>query len=315
MHNLIKVIYILIIATVAAMAAPPSPNRVRCSAGREAGHPECCKWFDVREEIQDRLFNRSCGADVRKSIRIQWHDANAFSHTGGLKSGGGADGSILAHAIELAYPANVGLSDIVERQGALALKHSVSFGDFIQFASAVGLSNCEGAPRLTFLAGRPNASRAADDGLVPAPWHSADTLSARMADAGFAPHELVALLAGHSVATQQTVDASVAGTPLDSTPRTFDNAFFVETQARGTVCPGAALHKGEALSSSPHELRLQSDGALARDPRTAPTWKRFAEDQVEMARQFANAMAKLSVVGQDAASLVDCTDVVPRWRT
>ena len=76
----------------------------------------------------------------------------------------------------------------------------------ITFASAVGLSNCHGAPRLRFFAGRPNATAPAPDGLVPAPWHSVDQILTRMADAGFSAYETVALLAAHSIATPHTID-------------------------------------------------------------------------------------------------------------
>ena len=40
----------------------------------------------------------------------------------------------------------------------------------IQFASAVGVSNCPGAPRLEFLLGRPRATRPAQDLTVPEPF-------------------------------------------------------------------------------------------------------------------------------------------------
>ena len=76
----------------------------------------------------------------------------------------------------------------------------------ITFASAVGLSNCHGAPRLRFFAGRPNATAPAPDGLVPAPWHSVDQILTSMADAGFSAYETVALLAAHSIATPHTID-------------------------------------------------------------------------------------------------------------
>ena len=43
---------------------------------------------------------------------------------------GTADGSIMAHSdVELAFPANDGLDDIVEASRPFAIKHNVSFGD------------------------------------------------------------------------------------------------------------------------------------------------------------------------------------------
>lgn len=76
----------------------------------------------------------------------------------------------------------------------------------IQFAGAVGVSNCLGGPRLQFLAGRSNDSQASPDNLVPGPGDSVDTILARMSDAGFSADEVVALLSSHSVAAQDHLD-------------------------------------------------------------------------------------------------------------
>ena len=85
----------------------------------------------------------------------------------------------------------------------------------LHFTGAVGLTNCIGAPRLSFFAGRNATSQPAPDGLVPAPFHSVDRILERMEDAGFSKEEMVILLASHSIATQYTVqgrsvDASVS---------------------------------------------------------------------------------------------------------
>ena len=77
-------------------------------------------------------------------------------------AGGGADGSLLAFSdIELGYFENTGVIDIINDLRPFLQNHSISAGDLVQFAGAVGLSNCPGAPRLEFLAGRPNAVFAA----------------------------------------------------------------------------------------------------------------------------------------------------------
>ena len=149
--------------------------------------------------------------------------------------------------IETGFAASVGLDEIANEQRPFALKHNVSFGDLyvtravessvhthdasessIQFAGAVGVSNCMGGPRLQFLAGRSNDSTAAPAGLVPKPEDPIDQILDRMADAGFSPNELVDLLASHSVAAQDTIDPTIQGHPFDSTPSTFDAQFFVE---------------------------------------------------------------------------------------
>lgn len=54
----------------------------------------------------------------------------------------------------------------------------------IQFAGAVAVSNCPGAPQIPFFLGRPMPVQAADDGLVPEPFDTVDHILARFADAG-----------------------------------------------------------------------------------------------------------------------------------
>ena len=110
-----------------------------------------------------------------------------------------------------------------------------------------------------------------------------------------------------------SVDPTIPGTPFDSTPFTFDTQFFVETQLRGTLFPGAdGANQGEVESPLAGEMRLQSDSELARDSRTACLWQANVNNQAHMMSSFAAAMAKLAVLGQDTSSMVDCSDVLPR---
>ena len=131
----------------------------------------------------------------------------------------------MAHtADEIGDPANLGLDDIIEAQRPFAIKHNVSFGDLcvhlgaiidpctdlcgysIQFAGAVGVSNCNGAPQIAFLAGRSNDSQPAPHGLVPLPSDTPEAILARVGDAGFSAVELVWLLISHTVGAQDKVD-------------------------------------------------------------------------------------------------------------
>ncbi|KAJ7829319.1 heme peroxidase [Mycena olivaceomarginata] len=274
---------------LSAVAAPM--RRAACSNGRSAASETCCVWFDVLDDIQQNLY-------------LTFHDAIAFSPllTGQGKFGG--DGSIMAHTnIELEDHANNGVDEIIYHQRPFPLKHNVSFGDFIQFAGAVGVSNCPGSPRLEFLAGRANNSQPAPSGLVPEPFDSADKIIARFADAGFAPNEIVDLLASHTVAAQDHVDESLKGTPFDSTPW--------RTLLKGTAFPGNGPNSGEVESPLAGEFRLQSDFELARDPRTACEWQSFVNDQNLMATNFRAAMSKMAILGQSRADLTDCSEVIP----
>ena len=100
---------------------------------------------------------------------------------------------ILTYLIQ--FPANGGTDEIVALEKRFIAQHNISTADFIQFAGAVGLSNCPGAPRLEFLLGRPEATAPSPDLLVPEPFDTVDHILSRFADAGFTPEEVVALIA------------------------------------------------------------------------------------------------------------------------
>jgi manganese peroxidase len=97
-----------------------------------------------------------------------------------------------------------------------------------------------------------------------------------------------------------------------------DTQVFLEVLLKGTGFPGTGNNTGEVMSPLPltqgtdtGELRLQSDFALARDPRTACIWQGFVNEQQLMANSFKAAMAKLAVLGHNTRDLIDCSEVVP----
>ena len=75
----------------------------------------------------------------------------------------------------------------------------------------------QGAPQIQFLAGRPNVTIPAQDGLIPEPQDSVTSILDRFADAGnFSPFEVVSLLASHTIARADKVDESIDAAPFDS---------------------------------------------------------------------------------------------------
>ncbi|THH31799.1 hypothetical protein EUX98_g2376 [Antrodiella citrinella] len=286
-------------------------RRVACPDGvNTATNAACCSLFAVRDDIQQNLFDGGeCGEETHESLRLTFHDAIGIGSNGG----GGADGSIIVfESIETNFHANIGVDEIVDAQKPFVAKHNITPGDFIQFAGAVGFSNCPGAPRLEFLFGRPPPIAAAPDLTVPEPFDTVDSILARFVDAGnFSPQEVVALLSSHSVAAADHVDPTIPGTPFDSTPFVFDSQFFVETQLRGTLFPGTGGNQGEVESPLQGEIRLQSDSELARDSRTACEWQSFVNNVPKMQIDFKAAMAKLAVLGQNVNNMVDCSDLIP----
>ncbi|KAI0344921.1 lignin peroxidase [Trametopsis cervina] len=304
--------YLLALAAIAtSVVAAPATSQVNCGGGRTVKNAACCAWFPVLDDIQENLFSgATCMEEAHEAVRLTFHDALAAQREGKF-GGGGADGSILAFSdIETSFQANFGLEFTTEGFIPFALAHNVSFGDFVQFAGAVGASNCLGGPRLQFLAGRSNISQPSPDGLVPEPFDSADKIFARMEDIGFSPVEVVDLLSAHSVSAQYEVDTDVAGSPFDSTPSIFDTQFFVESLLKGTAFTGNG-QGGEVLSPIPGEFRLQSDFAISRDTRTACEWQSLISSHSTMVSKFEAVMAKLAVVGQDPRKLIDCSDVIP----
>ncbi|CDO77628.1 Class II peroxidase [Trametes cinnabarina] len=320
--------FALLVASASTLSPPV--KRATCSGGQTTANEACCVWFDVLDDIQGNL------QPLIKTFQLIFHDAIAFSPAltaAGKFGGGGAgkrmpvgpvdtredppadrvpDGSIMAHSdVEMQYAANNGLDDIIEAQRPFALKHNVSFGDFIQFAGAVGSANCNGGPQVQFFAGRSNDSQPAPDGLVPLPTDSVTDILNRVGDAGFSAIELVWLLVSHTVAAQDTVDSSMPGTPFDSTPKDFDAQFFVETMLNGTLTPGSSLQPGEVLSPYPGEFRLQSDALIGRDSRTACEWQKMIVDRANMLQKFEQTVLKLSLLGFDQSTLTDCSDVIP----
>ncbi|KAI5116829.1 hypothetical protein M0805_006241 [Coniferiporia weirii] len=306
----------LVTVALAVLASAANYKRVTCPDGVNTATDEaCCVFFALRDDLQSTLFDNQCGEDVHESLRLTFHDGIAFSNTGAF-TGNGADGSIIIFSdIETNFSENLGTDDGVDALAPFLTRHNVTAGDLIQFAAAVGISNCPGAPRLQFLAGRPNATIPAQDGAVPLPQDSVDTILARFADAGFNSNEVIHLLASHTIARSDTLVPGHQAVPFDSTPFTFDTQIFLEVLLKGTGVPFGINNTDGAEVDSPlpdqGEMRLQSDFALARDERTACEWQSMVDNQALMVENFRTAMMKLSNVGQDVTKLVDCSELIP----
>ncbi|TFK27230.1 peroxidase [Coprinopsis marcescibilis] len=304
------------LAVIVGALARPQDSPSGCSNGRNAANPQCCVWFDVLDDLQAGFYQGAkCESPVRKILRIVFHDSIGFSNSltaAGQFGGGGADGSIIAHSnVELAFGANGGLTTTIEALRAVGLRHGVSYGDLIQFATAVGESNCVGAPRLEFLAGRSNSSQPSPPGLIPGPGNAVTAIINRMADAGLTADDTVDLLAAHSIAAQEGLNGNIFRSPLDSTPQVLDSQFYIETSLKGTIQSGPNLGFAEVRSPIQGEFRMKADADLARDPRTSCRWQEMATSNELVRIRHRAAMAKMSVLGFDRASLIDCSDVIP----
>ncbi|KAF8798530.1 manganese peroxidase 1 [Phlegmacium glaucopus] len=271
----------------------------------------CSALVPIIQFIQTNLFDGGeCGEEAHSALRLAFHDAIGFSIHGG--KGGGADGSILIfNATETAFHANNGIDDITARQFPVFQQTGLSAGDFVHLAAAVGITNCPGAPSLKFFLGRPPPLAPAPDLTVPEPTDSVSAIITRFADAGFSVHEIVALLASHTIAAADKVDPTIPGTPFDSTVGVFDTQVFLEVLLTGSFFPGNGSQPGEVLAPLHGEMRLQSDFLVARDTRTACLWQKNVNNQTHATHSFKRAMTKMQLLGQHVNSLTDCSSVIP----
>ncbi|KAJ6529008.1 fungal versatile peroxidase from pleurotus Eryngii [Mycena capillaripes] len=282
-------------------------SRATCAGGTMVKNEACCIWEPVLADIIPNMFLNECGDDAHGALRLSFHEVVGFSPSEG---GGGADGSIIVFSdTERTYPANAGLDDPIDTEVPFIQAHNVTPGDFIQFAAAVSLSLCPGAPQVGFMMGRPMplAPAPRPDGLVPEPFGTTSHLDA----GGFTPTDVVALLASHTVAGADTVDPNLEGVPFDSTPSLFDTQIFIEVQLRGTQFPGKGANPGEVQSALAGEMRLQSDHLMARDSETNCAWQSFAGNLPAVHTSFTSAFNRMSVIGHNPANLIDCSDIIP----
>jgi manganese peroxidase len=273
---------------------------------------QCAFLQPILTDLVENLFDNECGDAAHGALRLSFHDAIGISPTLG---GGGADGSIIIfNATELLDPGNLGIDDVLDEISPFFFEHAATItpGDFIQFAGAVSLSLCAGAPRVKFAIGRPEPTAPAPDNLVPQPQDSTDKILERFAEVNLSPEELIALLASHTVAGADDISPPMKGLPFDSTPAVFDTNVFIDVLLEGTGFPGASDNVGEVATSINGTLRLASDFNLAHDSRTACFWQSFALDHDLMTAKFAAAFFKMGLLGQNANDLIDCSSVIPQ---
>jgi cytochrome c peroxidase len=284
-----------------------SPSKVR------ANNPKCDFLESIKTDLIDNLFTNECGDTAHGALRLAFHDAIGISKTEG---GGGADGSIIIfNETELLDPGNIGIDDVLGEISPFFFKHSAAItpGDFIQFAGALSLSQCPGAPTVQFVIGRPAPKEPAPDFIVPQPVNNTDELLTAFANVGFSPEEFIALLSSHSVAGADDFSPPQQGVPFDSTPAVFDTNIFIDVLLTGTILNANATPVAIVETAINGTIRLLSDFEVARDPRTACFWQAFALDHQLMIESFSAAFFKMGLLGQaNNHKLIDCSFVIPQ---
>ncbi|KAI1407032.1 class II peroxidase [Hypoxylon sp. FL1857] len=235
-------------------------------------------WTDVAADLKTTFLDTdgNCNDDARAAIRLAFHDCFP----------GSCDGSVILADECTDRGENTQLVDICSTLGDKATQFSVGTADLIQFAAAFGIASCPGLPAISVKVGRVDSSTANPTGQMPSPNDNATSIVAAFAAKGFSVTELVALVGAHSAAKDLNGDA------LDSTVDELDTNFYTET-ADGTA-----------------PASLNSDISLSNSTETSADWNTFGADASAWADAFVPAMEKLSLLGNDEASLTDCSSVI-----
>ncbi|KAI0890251.1 class II peroxidase [Annulohypoxylon maeteangense] len=235
-------------------------------------------WTDVAAELKTTFIDSSgnCNDDARAAIRLAFHDCFP----------GACDGSVILADECTDRGENTQMIGICSTLGTMASNFTVGTADLIQFAAAFGIASCPGLPSIAVKVGRTDSSTANAAGQMPGANDNATSIVAAFAAKGFTSTELVALVGAHSAAKD------LNGNGLDSTIDDLDTNFYTETAA------------GTAPAS------LNSDISMSNSSETKADWNTFGADASSWADAFVPAMEKLSLLGNDASSLTDCTSVI-----
>ncbi|KAI0120376.1 class II peroxidase [Hypoxylon sp. NC0597] len=235
-------------------------------------------WTDVAADLKLTLLDidGTCNDDARAAIRLAFHDCFP----------GSCDGSIILADECAERGENAQLVDICSTLSDKANLFDVGIADLIQFAAAFGIASCPGLPAISVKVGRVDSSTASPTGQMPSANDNATSIVAAFAAKGFSATELVALIGAHSAAKD------LNGNALDSTVDSLDTNFYTET-AEGTA-----------------PASLNSDISLSNSTETRADWNTFGADASAWADAFVPAMEKLSLLGNDEASLTDCSSVI-----
>ncbi|KAK2017979.1 peroxidase [Colletotrichum eremochloae] len=271
----------------------------------ECASDECCIWKYIADDMARQMVGNAgrCNSVARGAVRLGFHDAASWSKSTG---GTGADGSIILANECKTRSDNRGLEEICDIMSgwyAKYKKYGISMADLIQTAANVGTVSCPLGPRVRTFIGRQDSTTPAVRDLLPDPSDSSAKLFKLFADKSFTPAGLVALVGAHSTSQQRFVDPARAESPQDSTPGTWDIAFYQQT-----LNPNAP----------PAVFKFQSDINLSLDPQTNDIWRLFSagpRGQIAWGKAYAAEYVRMSLLGvNNINDLTECTKVLPPFR-
>lgn len=151
---------------------------------------------------------------------------------------------------------------------------------------AIGLASCSGGPIISFYAGRYDSYTETPQDSMPVAETDAETMVDMFTAKGFSKMELVALTGAHTIGRQ------LDGTPMDRSMGEWDNKFYNETLD----------------NSAPRSVA--ADRFMAEAGETGEEWRYLGKSQNNFMNEFIPAMEKLSLMGNDKDSMVDCSEII-----
>ena len=200
-----------------------------------------------------------------------------------MRSNGGSGGANASIRFELDRGENAGLKRAIRVIDALHERVLASdiercgYADCIALAGATAVELC-GGPRVETFTGRRDASRADNEGLLPAEDSGAVALKANFERMGLSVRDLVALSGAHTLGGKGFGD-----------PATFDNSYYKALLER--PWEGAPEGSNNAM------IGIPTDHALALDEEALTYIHTYAESEKRFFEDFESSFAALSLLG------------------
>ncbi|CAL5386946.1 unnamed protein product [Camellia sinensis] len=258
----------------------------------------------AREDIKELLNTKFCHPIL---VRLGWHDAGTYNkNIEEWPQRGGADGS-LRFEIELKHAANAGLVNALKLLETIKEKYSgVTYADLFQLASATAIEEA-GGPKIPMKYGRVDTSspdQCPEEGRLPVlrltfkvetscldagPPNPAAHLREVFYRMGLNDKEIVALSGAHTLGRSRP-ERSGWGKPETK---------YTERWTRSTRRTILDSAMAEDIKERMDEdlLVLPTDAVLFEDPAFKVYAEKYAADQDEFFKDYAEAHAKLSNLG------------------
>jgi len=257
-------------------------------------------WPALASDLETFVTECGCAPIL---VRLSWHDSGTY------KAEDDSGGSRAAQRFpdgESLHGANAGLGIARGLLQPYKEKYpAVGLADLWALA-AIQAIKVSGGPSIPFRAGRTDIKTSAEcveEGRLPDGDKGASHIRQVFGRMGFTDGEIVALSGGHSLgachADRSGFSTDGVTGPWDTTPLTFDNAYFkllVECDWYQITTPNKNTPQ-MACDEHPELMMLTTDYALVSDPAFKPITETYARDSSAFFKDYMSAFQRLQENG------------------